>query len=567
MGTIDNVAYLTTYSNVALSRGEKVLTVFLDLKAAFNKVNVYTLYKILIKLDVPLDLCNLILRLISNKPIYILNNNFSRQGPLIAYQGLRQGSPLSPILFNIYLSSIYNNIPPSHKLLGYADDLVLVSRGNNISDMVTKTNETLDQIYEWTKKHDLTLSKEKCKAMIISRGKHPLAPPIIINNRTINYIENYKYLGVSINQKLKWNQQINTMVNKANQGLNIIKTFCRTRWGADPKTMQIAVNAFVKSHLDYKSYWRNKNTPYLVCAYNIIEEFENYPKISQIPLLSDRILFAIAHNIKVINLNIKKNDSAARYKFLEYTDMYKNTHNFIYTDASKNKHRVGCAVHIPGKSISLTTRLPDHMNVYSAEMVAILHACNLIIAHNLPKSLIFTDSKSAIDKLINPHMNANKDCICLDTQLALREANSNGKETLLIWIPGHSSIQGNEVVDHLAKLAVNLNVPIEIKLNKSDILSIAKNNIKKKFKAERKEKSQTRNNWYSKIQTDFPDTPWHTKYPYINRRHVTTTIRMRTGHCGTNQHLYRIGMKDSPLCRCGEVHTDFKSSIFRMPNI
>nr|CAI5826185.1 unnamed protein product [Callosobruchus analis] len=330
---------------------------------------------------------------------------------------------LTPILFNIYLSSIYDNIPSSHKLLGYADDLVLICRGNNISDMVKKTNDILAQINEWTISHDLILSKEKCKAMIISRGKQPSAPPIIINNRAINYIENYKYLGVTINQNLKWNQQISTMVNKANQGLNIIKTFCRTSWGADPKTMQIAVNALVRSHLDYGSFLilptsiKNisklntgfhaslrvvsgcmKSTPIeaLLAENSVMDlhhrriwlsakvitkniSYINHPLIEEIKTLSHSCsnnsywrnkntpyltgYFTQLHVAKVINLNIKKNDSADRYKFLEYTDKYKNSHNFIYTDASKIKHRVGCAVHIPGKSINLTTRLPDHMDL------------------------------------------------------------------------------------------------------------------------------------------------------------------------------------------------------------
>ncbi|VEN36650.1 unnamed protein product [Callosobruchus maculatus] len=32
------------------------------------------------------------------------------------------------------------------------------------------------------------------------------------------------------------------------------------------------------------------------------------------------------------------------------------------------------------------------------------------------------------------------DYICLETQLALTEANTNGRETILTWIPGHCSI-------------------------------------------------------------------------------------------------------------------------------
>ena len=46
---------------------------------------------------------------------------------------------------------------------------------------------------------------------------------------------------------------------------------------------------------------------------------------------------------------------------------------------------------------------------------------------------------------------------------------------------------------------------------------------------------------------------------------------MRTGHCLTKEHLYKIKLKDNPLCECGRIenmdHIFFECPINAIPNL
>ena len=39
----------------------------------------------------------------------------------------------------------------------------------------------------------------------------------------------------------------------------------------------------------------------------------------------------------------------------------------------------------------------------------------------------------------------------------------------------------------------------------------------------------------------------------LERAQQTTIFRLRTGHCGLNSHLKRIGISDTSLCECGQA--------------
>lgn len=76
---------------------------------------------------------------------------------------------------------------------------------------------------------------------------------------------------------------------------------------------------------------------------------------------------------------------------------------------------------------------------------------------------------------------------------------------------------------------------------------------------------------YAKVQTEFPRIRWYNRFPYRDRRHITTIIRMRTGHCLTKEHLHHIGVEPSPYCECGQIeninHIFLECPINKIPNI
>ena len=145
---------------------------------------------------------------------------------------------------------------------------------------------------------------------------------------------------------------------------------------------------------------------------------------------------------------------------IKFKELIKNFSEYeqIYTDGSKQGERVGAAALFPNgaqKSIGL----PDKSSIYTAELRALLLALELIEGSIKKQFIIFSDSLSAMQALKNPHPDHP-----LVEEIFPGLLNITIHLELSIfscWVPGHIGIPGNEQVDDLAKLAVNLDTSEE----------------------------------------------------------------------------------------------------------
>ena len=141
------------------------------------------------------------------------NNSFSQKFNISA--GVPQGSCLSPLLFNIYLSDIPKLI--SSELALFADDTALINSHTNILLARNKLQTDLNRYTVWANNWRIKINMSKCQAKIFTLCKPIVPPPLLIYNNPIPWLStssSVKYLGLHLDTKLNWKIHIKNVIQK-----------------------------------------------------------------------------------------------------------------------------------------------------------------------------------------------------------------------------------------------------------------------------------------------------------------------------------------------------------------
>ena len=178
--------------------------------------------------------------------------------------GVPQGSILGPLLFLLYVNDIGEEIH-SHARL-FADDCTLFREVSTSSHMEALQND-LHRLYEWSQKWQLNLNLTKCKAICISNKCSPPFHKYAINV-FLDWVDTFKYLGVTVGCNLKWKDQVLTSAAKETKVLNLLR---RNMFHCSKKAQKRAFLALVRPLLEYAApVW----SPYHLKYVNALEKVQ-----------------------------------------------------------------------------------------------------------------------------------------------------------------------------------------------------------------------------------------------------------------------------------------------------
>ena len=128
--------------------------------------------------------------------------------------GVPQGSVLGPILYMIYV----NDLPYVTDLFSvclFADDTTLIFESFNNSELSNKCNAGVALFNNWCCANRLSINFKKTYIMLFSNILHPEdISAIYLNDRIIKYASSLEFLGIIIDDKLKFNLHIDYISKK-----------------------------------------------------------------------------------------------------------------------------------------------------------------------------------------------------------------------------------------------------------------------------------------------------------------------------------------------------------------
>jgi hypothetical protein len=164
--------------------------------------------------------------------------------------GVPQGSTLGPMLFMLFVNDLPMYINNGRCAM-YADDTVVYVSSDTVAGASQSLNDVLNNVHNWFTSNRLVLNVSKSNAMLIGNGsaaENHNNFDVLLDNSPLHTVQCTKYLGVNVDDQLKFDQHIHELVRKLNSKLSWL---CRLRHSVPRHVLEITFKSYVQPIFDY----------------------------------------------------------------------------------------------------------------------------------------------------------------------------------------------------------------------------------------------------------------------------------------------------------------------------
>ena len=232
--TAEQILRMSEQCHLAFKKRQVVASLFLDAEAAFDKCwHSGIMYKLKMNLGLPNRLIRILSSFLTDRSLTIFyEGHWSEKVTLNA--GTPQGSPLSPLIYLIYVNDFPKEIENYCNVSQFADDSALSTTAYTERFATQKLQKGLDLLEGWCRRWRVKLNTSKSKFVIFSRlqGEGEENIQIALFDDIIRPSNSARFLGVEFDNRLSFNKHINEIATRANQRMNVLRALGRARVSA-----------------------------------------------------------------------------------------------------------------------------------------------------------------------------------------------------------------------------------------------------------------------------------------------------------------------------------------------
>ena len=589
---------LVTKIEKSLKYKETAVCAFLDIEGAFDNTSFASIYTALQNKRVDDTTMSWIQAMLSSRKITAALGDTSVT--VGAVEGCPQGGVLPPLLWSLVVDVLLTKLSQlGFEVIGYADDIVLIVRGKCDATLSSRMQTALNTTSQWCSEEGLNINPAKTVIIpFTKRRMHTIIPPLL-NGVRLCFSNETKYLGIILDKKLNWTAHLDYAIKKATSAIWACSTLFGKTWGLKPQLALWSYITIARPRITYAAlaWWPKVNEKTAQAKLTKVQRLACLSVTSALRTTPTAALEALLCLLP-LHLHVKKEAELGALRLQRNTTMLEGDltgHLSIlkefkltplvttvsdwmeakpnmdvpyividtdrsmwnnggtslpsgtirfYTDGSKIGPQTGSGIYGPG--IKATISMGKWPTVFQAEVYAI-YICAITCLHRKyrhAKIGIFSDSQAALKALKSATCVSRLVWECIAT---LRELSRLNK-VMLLWVPGHCGIEGNEHADSLARQG-----SAQQFIGPEPFLGTSTSAIKGELSTW--EKLKIASQWQhaqgcrQAKQFIYPNPTVTKRLLSLTRSELRIITGLLTGHCPALYHLKKIGKVLTDYCR------------------
>ena len=598
----------------ATAQNQYALAIFLDIENAFPTVTFEAIDRAISRLPLETGMTKWIKSSLRQRSLTatLADKSITKE----ITRGCPQGGILSPFLWNAVMDELLKECN-ENKLYtqAYADDIAGVIIGIDPATLVQRAQVIINKTVEWGRRNGLRVSETKSEAVLFSLKRKDMRPrkKLRIGTKELEFSTSAKYLGVTLDSKLTFNDHAKSRTAKALALMAQTRRLVGKTWGITPHMAKWIYQVMILPMVTYGSVvWHpnveTKKTQTMLTKLQrtaclmITSAYPGTPTAAMEVLLGLKPLRIIIQR-EAILASIRLETSGhwneqkiaiGSNKLKYHTDTCNNKRKELATlDLPRDRtvptqwgaRDFHCTIKAREETTANESSIPkEHIKCFTdgSKLEDGLTGAGVVLYQGYSKSswhrhlgaraTVFQAEVTAITEaaleLLGKGTTGQTIHILSDSQAALKavSAHKTDRKTVaeaaefldklaqnnsvqLHWIPGHEGTTGNEAADQKAKEGASTVV-----FGPEPFLPIPEALVKGEAhawaEAEHKREWNSRKDCrQTKEAIDWPERKLITKMSSLKREDLRLLIQVITGHCNLNRHRSIQGKTDTPLCQ------------------